>query len=88
MKPSEKIAQGFDTFSFLTTSGQVETGFVVSESAETVTIRSANGLSKEIIKPDIEDRIKRELSMMPKGLVNNLTPEQLADLIAYLRSLK
>ncbi len=88
LKPSEKIAQGFDTFSFLTTSGQVETGFVVSESAETVTIRSANGLSKEIIKPDIEDRIKRELSMMPEGLVSNLTPEQLADLIAYLRSLK
>ena len=26
--------------------------------------------------------------MMPAGLVNNLTPEQLADLLAYLRSLE
>ena len=28
LKPSEKIAQGFDTFSFLTTSGQVESMFL------------------------------------------------------------
>ncbi len=88
LKPSQKIAQGFDTYSFLTSEGLVLTGFVVSESAETLTIREANGLSKEIPQNDIEERIKRELSMMPQGIVNNLTPEELADLIAYLQSLK
>jgi len=30
----------------------------------------------------------QKLSAMPDGLAANLTPEQLADLIAYLQSLK
>jgi len=87
VKPSEKIAQGFDTWGFLMAEGSVYTGFVVLESAETVNIRQNDGLSKELPQDDIEDRIKREDSMMPKGIVDNLTPEQLADLLAYLESL-
>jgi len=39
-------------------------------------------------KSDIELRQKKPESMMPRGVVNNLTPDQLADLIAYLQSLK
>ena len=85
--PSAKIAQGFDTYSFRTDDGIVVTGFVVGESAEEVTLREANGLSRVIPIEEIEARVKRELSMMPKGIVDNLTPEQLADLLAYLESL-
>ena len=68
-------------------SGKAHTGFVVLESAETVTIRQTDGLSRELLQDDIEDRAKQELSMMPKGIVGNLTVDQLADLIAYLQSL-
>lgn len=88
LKPSAKIAQGFDTFSFVMTSGKVFTGFVALESAESVHVRQTTGLSIELPKQDIEERAKQELSMMPDNLVGNLTPEQLADLIAYLESLK
>ena len=85
--PSRKIAQGFDTWSFVMSSGKVVSGFVVLESAETVTIRQTDGLSRELLQDDIDDRVKQELSMMPKGLGANLTPEQLADLVAYLQTL-
>ncbi len=88
LKPSAKIAQGFDTYSFAMEDGRVLTGFVVSESADSVRIRHANGLSAELARDEIEARKKQETSMMPQGLVNNLTPKQLADLLAYLESLK
>ena len=68
-------------------SGKQHTGFVVLESAESVIIRETNGLSRELLQDDIDDRVKQEISMMPKGVVDNLTCEQLADLIAYLQSL-
>ena len=68
--------------------GKVYTGFVVLESAETVTVRSTDGLSKELIQQDVDDRVKQEISSMPKGVVGNLTAQQLADLIAYLQSLR
>ncbi|MGA0041385.1 MAG: hypothetical protein ACO3NZ_16205, partial [Pirellulales bacterium] len=88
LDPGKTIAQGFDTWSFLLDDGRVFTGFVALESAETVTIRQADGLAQEFAREDIDERIKQEVSMMPIGIVNNLTPAQLADLIAYLRSLR
>jgi putative heme-binding domain-containing protein len=88
LKPDAKIAQGFDTYTFVTEDGKVVTGFVVSEAAETLTLRKTDGLSVELIQDDIDERVKQKTSMMPKGIVNNLTPEQLADLIAYLQTLK
>ena len=87
LDPSKKIAQGFDTWTFVMADGKVHTGFVVLESAETVSVRGTDGLSKELPQQDIDDRVKQEISMMPKGVVGNLTVEQLADLIAYLQNL-
>jgi len=87
LKPSAKIAQGFDTYIFILEDGSVPVGFVTGESAEVVTIRLENGVSQDIPKAYIEERRKQGKSMMPDGLVNNLTPEQLADLLAYLQSL-
>lgn len=86
--PSKKIAQGFDTWVFVMASGKTHTGFVVLESAETVTIRQTDGLSRELRQDDIDERLKQEISMMPKGVVGNLSPQQLADLIAWLQTLK
>lgn len=88
LDPSKKIAQGFDTWTFAMADGKVHTGFVVLESAETVSVRGTDGLSKELLQQDIDDRVKQEISMMPKGVAGNLTVRQLADLIAYLQSLK
>jgi putative membrane-bound dehydrogenase-like protein len=87
LEPNAKIAQGFDSWTVLTVDGKVQTGFVVLESAETLTLRGADGRRIEILQDDIEDRRKQEQSMMPKGLVDNLTTDQLADLMAYLESL-
>ncbi len=88
LKPSAKIAQGFDTYAFSSTEGKIVTGFVVSESAEDLQLRQINGLSTTLKQNEIEERVKREESMMPAGIANNLTPEQLADLVAYLQTLK
>ena len=87
LNPSKKIAQGFDTWAFAMNDGKVYTGFVALESAETVTVRDATGISRDLHQQNIEDRVKQEISMMPLGIVGNLSPEQLADLITYLESL-
>jgi putative membrane-bound dehydrogenase-like protein len=88
VQPSKKIAQGFDTWAIAMDDGKIYTGFIVLESAETVTLRDATGISHELIQDQIEDRVKQEISMMPQGIVGNLSPEQLADLLAYLESLR
>src|SRR5262249_51862678 len=87
LKPSTKIAQGFETYLFEMADGRVFTGFVVSESAKSVLVRDATGLQRELKLAQIESRKIQKQSMMPEGIVNNLAPEDLADLVAYLQSL-
>jgi putative membrane-bound dehydrogenase-like protein len=87
LKPSVKIAQGFETYQFAMVDGKVYNGFVVSESAKAVLIREATGVQRELKLDQMESRSIQKQSMMPDGLVNSLTPEELAHLIAYLQSL-
>jgi hypothetical protein len=43
----------------------------------------------QVIKKDaVARRGKREQSVMPEGLVNRLSPQELAHLLAYLESVK
>ena len=87
VQPSRRIAQGFDTWAIAMESGQVHTGFIVLESAETVTLRDTTGIARDLIQDEIEDRVRQEISVMPAGIVGNLTPQQLADLLAWLDTL-
>ena len=88
LKPSAKLAQGFESYLFVMESGKVFTGFVTGESVDNIELRQTDGIPVRLVKANIEQRQKRTESMMPVGLVNNLTPEQLADLVAYLRALE
>ncbi len=88
VKPSAKIAQGFEAQFFATNDGKVYEGFVVRESGEEIELRNVAGISIVLKKDDIEERGKREISVMPQGLVDKLNAEQLAAILAYMESLK
>ena len=88
LKPSARIAQGFETKKFALNSGQTYEGFVVRESGDEIEMRNSSGAVSLISKKDIEETSKSELSVMPQGLLDPLTPHDLASLLAYLESLK
>jgi putative heme-binding domain-containing protein len=88
MKPSAKIAQGFESQWFDTRKGEHIEGFVVREGADSLEVRNIAGQSVTIETADIKARGKRDTSIMPEALVNNITPADLANLLAYLESLK
>lgn len=89
LKPSAKIAQGFETQWFkLKGKDEPVEGFVVRESGDQLEVRNITGVSTTIRSSDIEKRGKRDVSIMPEGLVAPLTPHDLASILAYLESLK
>ena len=88
VQPSAKIAQGFATNFFEMQSGKSYTGFVVREAADEIEIRTTEGKKLLLAIDEIDQRSPLPTSSMPEGMVNNLTGEQLASLIAYLESLK
>jgi putative heme-binding domain-containing protein len=88
VQPSAKIAQGFESQYFATDDGKIHEGFVTRESGNEVELRNVAGAAKVLRKEQIEERGRREMSVMPSGLVDRLTVDQFAGLLAYLESLK
>lgn len=88
LKPSAKIAQGFETNLFTLTSGRVLTGFVVRESGTEVELRDSTGATTVLKMSKIDERTRSKVSVMPEKLVDALTPHELASIMAYLESLK
>lgn len=86
LKPSAKIAQGFETQWFKTNNDVLE-GFVTRESGEEIEFRNVTGTATVLQKPDVRSRGKRDTSMMPTALADALSPQDLASLVAYLESL-
>ncbi|MCX6978096.1 MAG: hypothetical protein NTX04_09220, partial [Verrucomicrobia bacterium] len=62
--------------------------FVVKESGDSVEVRNIAGVTVTLAKAQIVERQKREKSIMPEGLLNALTPEDLASILAYLEGTK
>jgi putative membrane-bound dehydrogenase-like protein len=88
LKPSAKISQGFETQKLALSSGQVYEGFVVRESGDELELRNSTGTVNVVPKKEIEERGKSDVSVMPNGLLDPLTPHDLASILAYLESLK
>jgi len=86
LKPSAKIAQGFESQRFALKNGDQVDGFVVKESGDSVEVRNVAGTTAVLEKTDIVTREKRDQSIMPEGLVANITPAELASLLAFLES--
>ncbi|KLU01534.1 putative transmembrane protein [Rhodopirellula islandica] len=74
---------------FLTVDGRVITGHVVSSESDQLHIQTdlSNPDSVVILDPkEVEQRSPSTVSPMPLGLLNSLTPTQVAELVTFLRS--
>lgn len=86
LAPSKSIAQGFATNILALDDGRTLTGFVVREAADRVKIRTSDAKEIEIPTSKIEERAKSTISVMPEGLVKDLTILEFASLLDYLES--
>lgn len=88
LKPNASISQGFASIQITTNDGKFYMGFVTAESAEELTIRDIAGNATKLEKKNIKERKELENSMMPAGLANSLSYEELASLVTYLAQQK
>ena len=64
------------------------TGRIISESGNGISLLTAEANPHTILRSQIAHLQGSRLSMMPEGLETGLTPQQLADLITFVRELK
>jgi len=82
--PNAIIAQDYKVWVIKTKDGRVISGLEKSETDQAVEVLTV-GETFTLPKADIVSRKQSEQSMMPEGQLNSMKPEEILDLIAYLR---
>ncbi len=86
--PSQRISSGYEPVVLATADGRTLTGIIKSETPEAIEIEDAEAKRIKLAKADLDGRKTSDVSLMPNGLAEGLTPNDFADLIAYLETLK
>lgn len=87
LNPSAKINEKYQSYQILTEEDQTITGLIVAEDGDSIDLVE-NPLAKsevrKIAKSDIKIRKASPVSLMPKGLLDKLSRDEVLDLIALL----
>lgn len=87
LEPQREVKEGFVAWEITTTDGATHQGYLRGETAEAVAL--LDHLEGRVVRlPRARITAQRQLgSLMPAGLVDGLTREELRDLLAYLMGL-
>ncbi len=85
LNPSKDIAHGFEGSSIVTKDGTRIDGIILTD-GEFVMIKSMAGLTQIVPKELIKSKKKLDRSLMLGAVQLGLTPQEVADVVAYLRT--
>jgi putative heme-binding domain-containing protein len=88
LDPNREVKPQFLSYVLVTKSGRNITGMITAETANSLTIRRADGTSETVLRINIDELQSTGLSFMPEGLEKEVDVSAMADLLAYLNSIK
>ena len=88
LEPSLIISNRYRAFDFELNNGDELAGMVVKEEDETMTVQTgpSQSLFQTLKKSDIKKQVPRTTSIMPTGLLNTLSVDDILDLLEFLRA--
>jgi putative membrane-bound dehydrogenase-like protein len=85
INPSAEVREGYELLRALTIDGRIVQGFQVQRDSQVVVLRGPDGQDVSLAMEELEHLEPAGRSLMPDGLLNDLEPNQIRDLFAYLR---
>jgi putative membrane-bound dehydrogenase-like protein len=85
LAPNAQITGGYTTYTVLTTGGQVFNGLLVADTASSVTLKQQEGKTQTVLRKEIDSISASPVSLMPESLAKQLSPQDVADILAWLR---
>jgi putative membrane-bound dehydrogenase-like protein len=86
LDPNREVGPAFMQYAVAQHDGQVLAGMIAEESAAAVTLRKAENRTDVVLRENIAEMRNTGLSLMPEGLEKKLTPQEMADVIEYVRN--
>jgi putative heme-binding domain-containing protein len=88
LDPNRTVEPRYLTYVVVTTQGKIHTGMITGETANGLTLRRPDGQEVSLMRTEIEHLRSTGLSFMPEGLEQQVDLDAMADLLAYLDSIK
>jgi putative membrane-bound dehydrogenase-like protein len=85
LDPSAVMADEYQPTMIVTEDAQVFVGLIRGEDDSSIRLQTAVE-ALTVYKDEVEERQKSSQSMMPSGLLDNLSEQQVQDLVAYIQS--
>jgi putative membrane-bound dehydrogenase-like protein len=86
--PSAAIEMGYETWVVRTKAGEVFSGLKVEDTPDHITIKDTDAKYHDIPLDQIDRKVKQTISLMPEGLSETMTRQDLVDLVEYLAARK
>lgn len=88
LMPNLNIESGYEEYLVETTDGQMITGILARETPTSMTLRRRKGEEDTILRSAVKNMRSLSVSPMPEDLEKSIDVQQMADVIAYVKSLK
>ncbi len=85
LDPSRQVSPDFLGYMVTTAQGETHQGLIVAETSTSVTVRRANAPDETILRAQIKELRADAKSLMPDGLEEGLSQQDVADLLEFLR---
>ncbi len=85
LDPNAAIDARFTVYNVETKDGRSLAGIITSESATSIVLTQPGGTRENILRSDITELRASQLSLMPEGLESGLSPQDIADVIAFVK---
>lgn len=85
LNPNQSISHGFDLWNIGLKDGESVQGVITAETPSSLTVRNANGQVSTLARGDIVSQKALNMSAMPEGLERDISHQEMADLLAFLK---
>jgi putative membrane-bound dehydrogenase-like protein len=86
LDPNRAVEAKFLSYTAITVDGRTFTGMLAGETGNSVTLVGQENKQQLILRSDLEALESSGKSLMPEGMEKDLSPQAVADVIAYLNS--
>jgi len=87
LDPNREAQPNYNTYTVVTNQGRNYSGIVASETTNSITLRRAESKEDSILRVSIDEMVASGISLMPEGLEKDLSRQQIADVIAFVKSI-
>ncbi|MCA9230369.1 MAG: neutral/alkaline non-lysosomal ceramidase N-terminal domain-containing protein [Planctomycetales bacterium] len=86
LDPNRAVDGKYHNYTVLTADGLQQSGLIAAETANSIELVDAQGKKHTILRIDIDELASSGVSFMPEGLEKELAPQDLADIMEFIRS--